>query len=206
VAARTWLTVPGAASSASAHRRLDGVDHDEVGALALGQGGEDVADVGLAGERQRCGRQAEALGAQPHLRRRLLAREVDGAAAGAGEGGGKLQQQRRLADAGLAADQQRRARHDAAAGDAVELGEPGRDARNLVGGLGQGLELDHAPLRRPRQAGARRRRHVGLLDQRIPLAAGDALAGPARRHAPQFWQTNWLLAGLAMTLQAPAPS
>ena len=76
-------------------------------------------------ERQRGSRQAEALGAQAHLGRRLLAGEIDGAAAGVGEGGRQLQQQRRLADAGLAADQKRGARHDAAAGDAVELGQAG---------------------------------------------------------------------------------
>ena len=68
----------------------------------------------------RCG-EAEPLGPQPHLRGRLLAGEVDGAAAGVGERGRHLEQQRRLADAGLAADQQRRAGHDAAAGDAVEF-------------------------------------------------------------------------------------
>ena len=77
--------------------------------------------------------QAEPLGAQAHLCCGLLAGEIDGAAASAGEGGCKLQQQRRLADARFAADEQRRARHDAAAGDAVELGETGREARGLAG-------------------------------------------------------------------------
>ena len=34
-------------------QRLDGIDDDEIGALALGQRGQDVGDVGLARERQR---------------------------------------------------------------------------------------------------------------------------------------------------------
>ena len=85
-----------------------------------------------AAERQRRLAQAQPLGAQPHLRRRLLAGEVDGAAAGLGEGRRQLQQQRRFADAGLPADQQCRARHDAAAGNAIELGKPRWQARDGV--------------------------------------------------------------------------
>ena len=42
-----------------------------------------------------------------------------------------LQQQRRLADPRLAADEHRRARHDAAAEDAVELADAGRLARRV---------------------------------------------------------------------------
>ena len=77
-----------------------------------------ASSTGAAGE-------AQPLGAQPHLRHRLLARDIDRAMAGAGERGGGLDQQRRLADAGIAADQQRRAAHEAAADDAVELGHAG---------------------------------------------------------------------------------
>ena len=31
-----------------------------------------------------------------------------------------------------------------------------------------------------------------FLDQRVPLAAGIALAGPARMTVPQVWQMNWM--------------
>ena len=68
VAARTWLTVPGAASSPSAHSVWIEFDHDEIGALALGERRQDVGEVGLAGQRQRRLGQAQALGPQAHLR------------------------------------------------------------------------------------------------------------------------------------------
>jgi hypothetical protein len=97
-----------------------------------------VSLIGTEADPQGWTRQAEALGAQPYLRGRLFPREIDGASAGAGEGGGQLQQQCRLADAGLAADQQGGARHDAAAGDAVELGE---QVLGSFGGLLLGVGL-----------------------------------------------------------------
>ena len=176
-------------------QRLDRIDDDEIGALALGERRQDVGEVGLAGERQRRRRQSEALGPQAHLRRGLLAREVDGAAAGIGEGGAQLQQQRRLADARLAADEKRGARHDAAAGDAVELGEPRRDARDPVRALGQRLERHGPALGGPRQPGARRRRHVGLLDERVPFPTRHAFSGPARGHGPAALADELTLGG-----------
>jgi hypothetical protein len=70
----------------------------------------------------------ETLGPQPYLRHRLLARDVDRAMAGPCQEAGGLRQQRRLADAGVAADQQHRAPDKTAAGDAIELGHAGRQA------------------------------------------------------------------------------
>src|SRR5262249_54013391 len=106
----------------------------------------------------------------------------DGATAGLGELGGKLQQQRRLADAGLAADQHGGARHDAAAAHAIELGDARADARDLLASLGERLERDHPALGGFGEARARRRSRIRLFDERIPLAAGSALSDPARRH------------------------
>ena len=73
-------------------------------------------------------RKAQPLGAQAHLRHGLLAGDVDDAVAGARQRCGGLDQQRRLADAGIARHQQHRAAHQAAAGDAVEFGKC-RDGR-----------------------------------------------------------------------------
>ena len=186
-------------------QRLDGIDDDQVGARPVGERGQDVGDVGLAGERQRRLGEPETFGAQAHLGGRLLAGEVDGAPSGVGEGGGQLQQQRRLADAGLAADQQRRARHDAAAGDAIELGQA-RSARRAILSSPACVRVSRATTRpledllRPEPGMGVR---VGFLDDGVPLAAGGAFARPARRHAPQFWQTKVLRAVLAKGLSSP---
>ena len=66
------------------------------------------------------------LGAQqPDLRRRLLGRHVQRATAGGAQVGERHRRQRRLSDAGRAADQDQRARHDAAAEHVIELADPG---------------------------------------------------------------------------------
>ena len=91
-------------------------------------------------------RKPEPLGAQPHLRHRFLAGDVDRAMAGAGERGGGLDQQRRFADAGIAAHQQHRAADEAAAGDAVEFGDAGGQARGLMRVAGERLEREQAAL------------------------------------------------------------
>ena len=170
------------------------------GRLPFRQRRQDVGEIGLAGQRHRRRGEAEPLGPEPHLGGRLLAREIERAPSRRGEGRRELQQQRRLADAGLAADQQCRARHDAAAGDAVELRHAGR--RCAV-----------APRRGRRAFRARRRGpRVALRD------AGAGRPGPhqsprrscstrrtpgtfrpsACETAPQFWQTNEDFDGLAM--------
>src|SRR5205814_1914419 len=119
-------------------------------------------------------------GAQPHLGDRLLARDVDGALAGARERGRRLDQQGRLADARIAADQQRRAADETAAGDAVELGHPGSDARRLMGFAGERLERERPALAGgPPEARPRARRAGRLLDDGVPFSARLALALPA---------------------------
>ena len=149
---------------------------------------------------------AEPLRAQPDLRDRLFARDIDDAVALAGERRGRLHQQRRLADAGIAADQQRRAAHEAAAGGAVELGDAGGDARRVLdvarqrGQRHRPALARRAQCRRPAADAAGR----AFLDQRVPLAAGVALAGPARVHGAAVLADE-LDAGFSHWANLPAP-
>jgi hypothetical protein len=105
-------------------QRLDGIENDEVRSPAVGQRGKDILDIGFRREFDRSAGDAEPLRPQPHLRDRLFARDVDDAIAFGGQSCRRLHQQRRLADAGIAAHQDGRAAHEAAAGGAVELGDP----------------------------------------------------------------------------------
>ena len=137
--------------------------------------------------------EAEPLGAQPHLRHRLFAGDVDRAVAGARQRRGGLDQQGRFADAGIARHQQHRAAHEAAAGDAVELGHAGRQARGLLGLAGQRLEREQAALAR-RAAGPAggRRRRCRRLPRPCVFHSPQASHLPCQRPeaAPQFWQTK----------------
>src|SRR5437868_15301186 len=86
-------------------------------------------------------------------------------------GSESAQQERRLADAGLAADQDERGRHEAAAEHAVELGDTRRDAVGFVG-----VDVDE-----PKERACRRgvlSAHA-LLDERAERAAARAAAEPA---------------------------
>ena len=157
---------------------LDRIDHDQPRHRAFGQGRDDILDRGFGGELHRRVGKPQPLGAQPHLRDRLFAGDVDRAVAGAGQQAGRLGQQRRFADAGIAADQQHRAAHKAAAGDAVELGHAGGEARRVLALAGQALQRKRPPL----ALGADRDRHAAgriFFGKRVPLAAGLALALPA---------------------------
>ena len=161
---------------------LDRVDDRQRRGQALGQGGDNVLDIGLGRKLHRRMAQAQPLGAQAHLRDRLLARDVGDAMPRGGQRRGSLHQQRRFADAGVAADQDHRAAHEAAARHTVELGEAGRGARGLVRLAGQPLQREYAALGagRARRHGPRHWvRRAGLLDNGVPAAAGLALALPA---------------------------
>ena len=68
---------------------------------------------------------AEPVGAQPHLRGRLLAAHEQAAGAAGGHRAERLEQQRALAHARLAADERDRARDQPAAEHPVELRQPG---------------------------------------------------------------------------------
>ena len=112
----------------------------------------------------------------------FFARRVEHWPDGLGKVGRCLQQQRRLADAGLAAEEDQRSRHDAAAEDAIELANARRDAIGLRGlnirvFLGAWrLETGHRVAMRGRPA--ERALERPLLDKRAPGAAIVALALP----------------------------
>ena len=83
---------------------------------------EHRAEVGLGGEVELVLDAAGAVGAHPHLGGGLLAGHVEHPVAQPRGLRGDLEQQRGLADAGLAGEQDRRARDQAAAEHPVELG------------------------------------------------------------------------------------
>ena len=90
----------------------------------------------------------------------------------------RLEQQRGLADAGLAAEERDRARHEAASQHAIELGDARGPRRGARGGH---LADGHRPLgRRERH----RRRRGDLLDERVPRAASAAPTLPPGRGVP----------------------
>ena len=102
----------------------------------------------------------------------------------------RLQDEGGFADAGIAADQQRRARHQPAAGDAVEFGDAGDAAgRRRVFGLQifqrESAALEPACAALPPMGGG-----GAFLGDGVPAAAGFALARPFGWVAPQDWQTK----------------
>ncbi len=160
-------------------QRLDGIDHHEVNRRSGRKRGEDVLDLRLGGERYRRITQAEPFGAEPNLADRLFARHVDDASAGIRHRSGDLDQDGRLADAGIAADQDRRARDEAAADDTVELADTGERARQLLGVAGERGKRDWLAA-----SGAKRGRHGGrrFLGKRVPFAARFAAPLPFGGH------------------------
>ena len=120
--------VAGRALDLGAADGLHGVDDDQLG-LERVDLAEHGGEVGLAGEVERAGHRLDALGAGAHLRRRLLAADVEHPAlavlAGAGGPGRDVEQQGRLADARLAGDEHHGAGHEAATEHPVELRHPG---------------------------------------------------------------------------------
>ena len=149
------------------------------GVLPCAERRDDVLDRGLGRELDRRVGQAEPFCAQPHLRDRLFAGNVDGAVAGPRERRGDLDQQRGFADAGIAAEQQHRAAHEPAAGDAVELGDAGGQARRLVSFARERLEREQTALARraPGLAG----RAVAALSSAIVFHSPQASHLPCQR-------------------------
>ena len=116
-------TLPAAPVDGGARDGLHGVDDEQVGLDRL-----DVAEhgreVGLGGEEQAGPQRADALGAQPHLRGRLLAGDVEHASCSTRAArGGDVEQQGGLADPGLAGEQHDGPGHEAAAEHPVELAD-----------------------------------------------------------------------------------
>ncbi len=166
---------------AAGHRSDVGVDHrlDRVDHQQVGTHGVEVGHHG--GQRHlrhqpHVGRdQPQPLGPQPDLLLGLLGRHVEHPGAAGRPGGRRLQQQGRLADARLAAEQGDRARHQAPAEHPVELGDAGGH-----GGPAGRVDLGQ----RLRSVGVTDRGGAGgghLLDQGVPLAARRAPAGPLGR-------------------------
>ncbi len=106
--------------------RLHRVDHHQRRPNLV-----DVTECGLevrlGGEVQLVVAAAGSLGAKPDLASRLLSRQVQRPAPGLGPAVRDLEQQRRLADTGIAREQRHRAGHHAAAQDAVQLGDARMD-------------------------------------------------------------------------------
>ena len=157
-------------------QRLDGVDDADLGRRRLDRRA-DRLELGL-GEHADAGRRAEALGAQAHLLRRLLAGHEQHRALSA-DRAQHGRRQARLADARLAAEQHERPGHEAAAEHAIELGDAGADAS-------RGARLDRRERHDDAGLGALAARAAArvvgrgrLLDQRRERAAVGAAAVPA---------------------------
>ena len=101
---------------------LDRVDHREVGLRICDVCGDGVG-IGLGQGQDAVGIHAQAVGPPPHLHERLLAGDVERPQTLAAQPVARLEEQRRLPDAGVAADQDGRAAHDPAAQHAVELAD-----------------------------------------------------------------------------------
>ena len=155
---------------------LDRVDDHDLGLLGAG-GGDDRLYAGLGHHLEPVLRQVQATGAHGDLLLRFLAGDIQRREA-LSDGAERLQEDRGLADARVAADQHHRAVHQATAEHAVQLAGGGGEARHFLDAdFGQGLDVGLVT----GPAGASRGGWGGLDDgfhQRIPRAAIAALAGP----------------------------
>ena len=168
--------------------RLHRVDHADVRPLAL-ERRADRLELGLGEHGDRLGA-AEPGRAELHLRRRLLAGDEQRLPVGAHRAQ-RHQQQRRLADAGLAADQHERRGNEPAAEHAVELRHAGRDPLGFLR-----LDVDEAqqrprPARRPswRPAPTPRpasRTHRSPGTSRTSARTSTRIRGRKRR-TPRLW-------------------
>ena len=153
--------------------------------------GQDVAHRGRRGEPHRRRAEPEPARAQPNLVGRLLAGNIGDRKALRGDPRGGLEQQGRLADAGIAADQGRRAGDQAAAERAVELGDAGRDPRRQRDLRVEPDQIDAPPAGAqivPRGEGRHHRLRHPRPGCSIPR---NRRTGPVQRLLtdPQAWQT-----------------
>ena len=144
--------------------RADGlhrVDDQQLGA-DLVDVAEHRAEVGLGGEVELVVDRRRAVGPQPHLRGGLLAGDVEHPQPGPRGLRGDLEQQRRLADPGLAGEQHGGAGHHTAAEHPVELGDAAgarrASPRRAPGRSGRAGELTGPASVRRWAAGRPRRR------------------------------------------------
>ncbi|MNM56652.1 hypothetical protein D3C81_678290 [compost metagenome] len=158
---------------------LDRVDHHDPRFLDAGRG-DDGLDAGFGHHLELVLGQAQAPGAHGHLLLRLLAGDIQRRHAHGNVAQG-LQQDGRLADAGVTTDQHHRAIHQATAQHAVQFGAAGGEARDFLDAdFGQGLDLRLLP--GPAGTAATGRSGTAAfdhgLDQRVPGPAFATLAGP----------------------------
>ena len=151
---------------------LDGVDHADVRRVAL-ERRADGLELRLGEDRDVVGA-AEALRAQADLRDRFLARDEECSAAAAGNRAERREEQGRLADAGLAAEQDERSRDEATPEDAVELRDAGREPSRVVD-----ANVAEPPRGSRRTGRWRTVAAVELLHQRAEGTAPRALAEPS---------------------------
>ena len=109
---------------------LDGVDDQQSGAVALGEC-NDCVDVVVGDQAYRLVADPEATRPHRDLIRRLFGAGHHHRIAPAGEGAGQLEEERRLSDARLPAQEQHRSCHHAAAQHAVDLPPTGRLLRSF---------------------------------------------------------------------------
>ena len=160
---------------------LDRIDDQQRRRFAVAHGGQDVANRGRRRQPHRRGAEPKPHCAQPHLfgripRRKHKRRSVPVARQPRRD----LQQQRRLADPRIAADQHRRARDDAAADRPVELGKTARQPLGKRRGRFEPDQRNHPPAALQIVLGREDARHLGgFLDERVPLGAVGTLPLPA---------------------------
>ena len=134
--------LPDAAGRRLEFQREDGLDRidDDEGGTQPRNLFEDALEAGLRQDVERRAFDAEALAPRLDLMLRFLARAVQHRPGGLREVRGGLQQQRRLPDARLAADQHQRPGDDAASKYAIEFSDAGRQAL-CDEGIDVGIEL-----------------------------------------------------------------
>src|SRR5581483_10799293 len=163
--------------------RLHGIDDDER-RFDAADFLEDALEAGFGEEIQRRAADREPLAPRLDLVLRFFARAVENRTDGPRHVRRRLQQQRRLADARLPAEQDERSGYDAAAEDAIEFADAGREPRHPLD-----LDLLVQP-RRSRGPGERIAMGAGrrlsgvrraLFDDRVPRAAVSASSEPFRR-------------------------
>ena len=159
---------------------LDRIDHHQRRRLHRRQSGQDIAHRCCRGQQQRRLAQPQSPGAQPHLIRRFLTTDIDRAGPGGRHVRRRLQQQRRFADARIAAHQHCRPGDKPAAQCAVKLRQTGFAAWRQFDRM---IERDEPHLAPPARQVVARRKHGFrcLFSQRVPLRTIGTLALPAGR-------------------------
>ena len=172
---------PGRRFDRVAPHGLNRIDDHELRRVARAKRRHDILDEGLRRELHRRLGKPEPGRAQTHLGSQFLARDVDDAAARPGDRRAGLDQEGRLADARLAADQRGRAGHEPAAGHPIQLGDAGDEARLGLGRARQILkgERPSCGSSTSRCAAPADAERGSFLDDRVPLAARFAFALPA---------------------------